>query len=244
LIAVVVQDEAFVIPYVEMPPIEAGPLTLHWPMLFWALGLAVHYGLFLWRLRVLKEADAHLGSELYLTILICSLAGGWAIAWNRTPGSAGLRIVDGVAFGIAGSLAYGWFRGLAIRSYAIYLEAIAAALPAGAILMRLGCAIEHAHAGIHSNGPRWLAVAYPDGARWDLAVLEMVFFLLLAPVMAAGARGPQWRGPFMCLAYGVFRLATTPLRIDTEPALSPAAILIPAGVLLLVPIFYKKDQIA
>jgi hypothetical protein len=232
-----------VIPYVELPPIDAGPLTLHWPMLFWAVGLAVHYCLFLWWLRIQKDANARLGSELYLTILVCSLAGGWAMGWIRSPGSPGVRIVDGVVWGIAGSLAYGWFRGLAIRWYAIYLDAIAAALPAGAILMRLGCAIEHAHAGIHSNGPRWLAVEYPDGSRWDLAVLEMVFFLLLAPVMA-GSRGLLWRGPFVCLTYGVFRLATTPLRIDTEPALSPAAILIPAGFLLLVPIFYKKDQIA
>src|SRR4029079_2229151 len=59
-----------------------------------------------------------------------------------------------------------------------YADAVASAFPLGWVFGRSGCSVAHDHPGIHSDA--WFAVRYPEGARFDLGLYEMVLTIPLA----------------------------------------------------------------
>jgi len=133
-----------------------------------------------------------------------------------------LRLQPGAASfgGIAGGLAGGWLyllaRGLRGRAGMKYLDALAYVFPQGWIFGRLGCTLVHDHPGIRTTS--WLAVRYPDAPRFDLGLLELLFFLLvLIPGFAWLDRTKRptgyWMGTFLTV-YGAFRLLLDQLHVD------------------------------
>ncbi len=65
---------------------------------------------------------------------------------------------------------------------------VAWAFPFGWVFGRIGCALVQDHPGVWSSS--WLAVQYPGGSRYDLAVLEVfllpVLALLIVPSLPRG----------------------------------------------------------
>ena len=82
-------------------------------------------------------------------------------------------------------------------------------------LVRLGCALVHDHLGRASHGP--LAVAFPEGGRYDLGVLEWLASVpLLAVALWLARRDPPagvLAGTFG-LAFAATRLPVELLRVD------------------------------
>lgn len=66
-------------------------------------------------------------------------------------------------------------------------DAIAYGLPFGWFFGRMGCSVVHDHPGRYSDSV--LAVAFPDGARFDLGLLELMLTpVLIAAVVLVGRR--------------------------------------------------------
>ena len=118
---------------------------------------------------------------------------------------------------LGGLLGLAWLlhrRGLSTAQRLVFVDCLIFALPFTLALGRLGCALQHDHLGIASHHA--LAVAFPQGPRFDLGVLEFLYVSLLCIVFLAA---DLWRWPagfflglFFAL-YGPVRFALDSLRI-------------------------------
>ena len=89
------------------------------------------------------------------------------------------------------------------------------AFPFAWIFGRLGCTIVHDHPGAHTTS--WLAVRYPDGPRYDLGLLELLFTVLVAGAFLVLDRRKRPTGFYLgwfLLVYGLFRLLLDTLHVD------------------------------
>jgi phosphatidylglycerol:prolipoprotein diacylglycerol transferase len=96
-----------------------------------------------------------------------------------------------------------------------FVDCLLYALPFTLTLGRLGCALQHDHLGVSSQ--HWLAVAFPDGPRFDLGVLEFFYVSALAALFAVLGRRPRPDGFFVGLflfLYGPVRFALDSLRVS------------------------------
>jgi len=113
----------------------------------------------------------------------------WASRRERLDGAARLRLLDAVAF----------------------------AFPFAWVLGRTGCALAHDHLGIRSQA--FFAVAFPDGGRLDLGLLELAWTVALAAAWPALDRRPRPTGFYLAawlLLYSPVRLGLDALRTDDE----------------------------
>ena len=89
--------------------------------------------------------------------------------------------------------------------------------PAWAIA-RVGCAVVHDHPGVRSNA--WFAVAWPDGPRLDMGLLDCVLLLAVTAVLYLLARR-KWHPGFLmgvlALGYSVPRFFLDFLRAKDLP---------------------------
>jgi phosphatidylglycerol:prolipoprotein diacylglycerol transferase len=94
------------------------------------------------------------------------------------------------------------------------LDALGFAMPFAWAIGRSGCALVHDHPGMRSTS--FLAVAFPSGPRFDLAVLEVLFHVLLAACFLVLLRAARPAGfyfvTFFC-TYGTFRLLLDRLHV-------------------------------
>jgi phosphatidylglycerol:prolipoprotein diacylglycerol transferase len=132
-----------------------------------------------------------------------------------------LRFWDGVSSfgGMLGGLAGLAFvmqqRGMSARAQLRFVDCLIYALPFTLAVGRAGCALLHDHPGVSSS--HWLAVAFPDGPRFDLGLLECLYAAALAACFAWLARQPRPDGFFTGLffaAYGPARFALDSLRVS------------------------------
>jgi phosphatidylglycerol:prolipoprotein diacylglycerol transferase len=96
----------------------------------------------------------------------------------------------------------------------VYADLVASAFPLSWVFGRTGCSLAHDHPGMLSNA--WFAVRYPDGARFDLGLYEMVLTIPLAVTFLFLMRKPRPPGFFlglMCIAYAPTRFALDFLRV-------------------------------
>lgn len=127
-----------------------------------------------------------------------------------------------------GISSYGGFIGCAIGAYVWkltkkepilpYGDQVSAIFPVAWILGRAGCATAHDHIGRLSDSP--LAVAFPDGARFDLGLIEMLLTIPLAAVMWWFARKPRRSGAItglLCVLYAPMRFPLDALRATDIP---------------------------
>jgi phosphatidylglycerol:prolipoprotein diacylglycerol transferase len=94
-----------------------------------------------------------------------------------------------------------------------YADNVMALLPLGWAFGRAGCSIAHDHPGVRSEA--WFAVQFPDGGRYDLGLLELVFTVLVAVAFLWLGRRPRPWGFFSalgCLSYAPVRFALDFLR--------------------------------
>jgi len=85
-------------------------------------------------------------------------------------------------------------------------EAAGVAFPWAWAVVKLGCFLVHDSPGLPSGWP-W-AVAYPDGARHDLALYEIVWAFCLGLY-----RGPA-KGQIVLMSYGLLRVGLHFLRLE------------------------------
>jgi phosphatidylglycerol:prolipoprotein diacylglycerol transferase len=151
--------------------------------------------------------------------------------------------MGGVLGGMAGIAIYFWRKGLRIRPY---WDAIALGTAPGWAIARLGCAAVHDHPGVRSQA--WFAVAFPDGPRLDMGLIDFVVLAVLTTVLYLLARTRRPEGTLMgvlAIGYSVPRFFLDFLRATDLPyvdgrflGLTPAQwitpVLLAAGIYLLV----------
>lgn len=126
----------------------------------------------------------------------------------------GLSSFGGMLFGLLGLCAVMRWKGLRGDEMLRFADCLLFALPFTLAIGRLGCALQHDHPGIEST--HWLAVAFPDGPRFDLGLLEFLYVAVLAGLFAVLGR-QRWPsgfyvGLFFAL-YGPVRLGLDALRV-------------------------------
>ena len=98
-----------------------------------------------------------------------------------------------------------------------FLDIVAFAFPFSWIFGRTGCALAHDHIGIASTS--MFAVAFPDGPRFDLGLLELIYTVFICALFLALDRKPRPTGFYIaafCALYGPVRFALDMLRIGDE----------------------------
>jgi phosphatidylglycerol---prolipoprotein diacylglyceryl transferase len=92
-------------------------------------------------------------------------------------------------------------------------DSIAYGLPIGFFFGRLGCAVVHDHPGIFSDS--FIAVAYPEGNRLDLGLIEMLLLPILIGLMFWVDKRVKWHGQVtavLALSYPFLRFPLDFLR--------------------------------
>jgi phosphatidylglycerol:prolipoprotein diacylglycerol transferase len=123
----------------------------------------------------------------------------------------------GLLGGILGLLWVARRKKLSAGRVAGFFDIVAFAFPFAWIFGRLGCALAHDHIGVESTS--FLAVRFPDGPRFDLGLLELLWTLVIAAAFLALDRKPRPAGFFVglfFLLYGPVRFALDVLRVGDE----------------------------
>jgi phosphatidylglycerol:prolipoprotein diacylglycerol transferase len=79
-----------------------------------------------------------------------------------------------------------------------YADSVGLGLAVGWIFGRTGCFTAHDHPGRHTSF--FLAVRYPEGARHDLGLYELLFTIVLTAILFAYNRKPRPPGRIIALA--------------------------------------------
>lgn len=123
--------------------------------------------------------------------------------WN-----GGLSSLGGIIVGTCVALWYVRQNKLSVTEYG---DALMRSMPIAWTIGRFGCFLESLHPGVRSEA--WFAVAYPDGRRLDLGIIESLFWLLLAiyfSIYRSRVRG--WYFAMLPLLYAPVRFALDYLR--------------------------------
>ncbi|HEY1908305.1 MAG TPA: prolipoprotein diacylglyceryl transferase family protein [Myxococcaceae bacterium] len=197
---------ALVLPYVELPDFHLFGLTIHPFGIFAALGVYTGAVLTVRAGRVYGPGDTKSLSEVFTWALVGGLLGahllhvlGYHPELLRTQGPLvllkiwdGVSSMGGVLGGMAGIAIYFWRKRLRIYPY---WDALALGTAPGWTVARMGCAVVHDHPGIRSNA--WFAVAWPDGPRLDMGLIDCVLLLVISAVLYLLARKPRGQGALM-----------------------------------------------
>lgn len=217
----------WILPYFVQPRLQVGRVTLY------AFGILVVTGILTARFLIIRRASRlGLGGRLASRLSVVMVLAGFAAAYVgklivpdvslllQHPAIL-LRSPKGVGSfgGLGGGLAAGWIwmrrRGLASKHRYLLLDNITYALPAGLLLGRLGCALAHDHRGLPSAS--WIAVAFPEGPRYDLGLIEFIFLIPMTAVFLYLGRTARPPGFFMALfgiIYGSYRIWQDTLHVQ------------------------------
>jgi phosphatidylglycerol:prolipoprotein diacylglycerol transferase len=125
-----------------------------------------------------------------------------------------LSSFGGIFGGVAAALVVMRRRGLDGATMLAHLDNVAFAFPFAWIFGRSACALRHDHPGVASD--HFLAVAFPDGPRFDLGLLELIPTLTIAGLFLLLDRRtrpvPLFLGLFFTL-YGPPRFFLDTLRV-------------------------------
>jgi phosphatidylglycerol:prolipoprotein diacylglycerol transferase len=248
---------ALLLPYMELPDLHLFGLTIHPFGIFAAIGVYVGAVLTVRAGRVYGPGDTKSLSEVFTWALLGGLLGahllhvfGYHPEMLRERGPLvllkvwdGVSSMGGVLGGMAGIAIYFWRKRLRIRPY---WDAIALGTAPGWAIARLGCAAVHDHPGVKSQA--WFAVAFPDGPRLDMGLIDFVVLAVLTTVLYLLARKRRPEGTLMAvlaIGYSVPRFFLDFLRARDLPyvdgrllGLTPAQwitpLLLAAGIYLLV----------
>lgn len=203
------------IPYFEQPSLTLGPFTIYAFGVLVVIAILVGWRLAVWRARKLG-LDKEATSQLCSLMVLAGFAGAWlARTQLYAPGTwSGFSSFGGLAGGLAAALLYLRKTGRTLD----YLDAIASVFPVAWFFGRAGCFLAHDHRGIFYDGV--LAVRFPEGARLDLGLIEMLFMIPVALLFLVLGRRPRPKGfvlgMFLAI-YGPFRFALNQLHVESNP---------------------------
>ncbi|PIR66351.1 MAG: hypothetical protein COU51_04280 [Parcubacteria group bacterium CG10_big_fil_rev_8_21_14_0_10_36_14] len=130
----------------------------------------------------------------------------------------------------------------------LYAEKIAFILPLGLAIGRIGCFLINDHPGIKTiESP--FSLLYPDGARFDLGYLLMIFNTLLFAYFLILKRYPQVKQLYLenfLIIYGIGRFSLDFLRINETkiaglmPSQYGSIVLVALGIYLIIKIKKRK----
>ena len=213
------------IPYLQFPSLQLGPLTVQSFGVLAAAGVALaawllvrdaqRAGLDPWPMReapIWALVGGMIGGHLMHVLLYHpEELHGWQVLkfWD------GLSSTGGV---LGGTLAVVlWFK-LHHRRFSDYADVFALAVAPGWTVARLGCFSVHDHPGSLSSFP--LAVAFPGGARHDLGLYDALLLGAIAVVLFRASRAQKFAGrllPLLALLYGTGRFLLDFLRATDVP---------------------------
>ncbi len=122
-------------------------------------------------------------------------------------------------------LAFLYFTKRADINRLLYADSVALGLAVGWIFGRSGCFSAHDHPGRHVSPPSvfyFLSVNYPDGARIDLGLYELLFTIVLTVILFRYNREPRPRGRVIALAALIYAPARFLLDFLRETEVSAA----------------------
>lgn len=204
------------LPYFHLLFLELGPVKIYTWGFFASLGFLIA------TLLLIKKYPAE--KDHFVNLLLYILIGGMVGArlffiafYGQTPAQDVLKIWQGgmSSFGgfIGGAAAiFIYSRRKKLNLYGL-LSKIAFALPLGLAIARLGCYLINDHPGIKTVASP-LSVAYPDGPRFDLGLLLLIFNILLFIYMLLKRQSSYFES--FLLIYGIGRFFLDFLRIE-EP---------------------------
>lgn len=215
------------IPYIYIPTIQMGPITLQVWGAFVSLGILVSIVIAHRLLKDQKSKDYLLSLSFWI-ILGSMLGARFAFALAYQPKifiddpweffriwHGGLSSFGGFIGGTIAAILYLRKKNLEFASYAY---AIIQSIPLGWAIGRIGCFLIHDHPGTLTHSI--IGVKYPDGARYDLGLVEILNALGMGAIMlwvkkfgakdsTVSAAGLVW--------YGVVRFFTDFLRARDLP---------------------------
>jgi phosphatidylglycerol:prolipoprotein diacylglycerol transferase len=210
------------LPYIAIPPLELGPVTIEAFSVLVCIAVIVGF-------EIVVRRAPHFG--------LSSDAASSLVAWTIFWGFVGSHVFDVLAYepelvlenplellkvwssmssfgGMSSSMLAAWLlmrrRKMSGRDALAFVDLVGFAFPFAWIFGRMGCALAHHHVGIASQ--HWLAVAFPEGARFDLGLLELLYTLPIAILFAFLARR-RWPHPFFL---GLFFLLYGPVRFGLD----------------------------
>jgi phosphatidylglycerol:prolipoprotein diacylglycerol transferase len=207
------------IPYFELTAISVGPLRIH------VFGVLLGIAIVSARWRIQRRAqtsgvDAGAMSSLCLVMLVCGFIGAHFVktvlpnvaAFAADPtivlrSTRGIASLGGLGGGLLGGVIWCISRGATGAVTLRRMDIIAYTLPLSWMIGRLGCALVHDHKGLWTRSP--LAVRFPEGARYDLGLIEFLFLICLAAIFRLLDRREREAGFFFGLygvVYGLFRI--------------------------------------
>jgi len=191
--------------------------------------------------------DVALANRIVAWVLVLGFLGAVVGKWIYRPDPlwrpiAGLSSFGGMLGGLSGAaLCLGRSavkRGDALR----YCNALAYAFPFGWVFGRGGCALVHDHPGLPAVG--WLTHLFADGRRYDLGLIELVFFAApVALLFAWMARRDHNFAALLLMLYAPFRLALD--RLHENPPRIGLLTVDQAGALVLLTLglwFWYQDR--
>ena len=213
------------LPYFEQPVLELGPLSIY---SFGVLvGIGILAGIELAHRNVARFGVEHAALRSF-------------VAWILAPGFLGAHLFDALWYQPAEVLAhpemlltlggfssFGGFTGAVLGALAWrvrhqrpvlpYIDLTLSVFPIAWSFGRAGCTVAHDHPGVFTSASNPLAFAFPDGPRWDLGFLEMLFSVALSVVVVRSWRTPRPSGYYVALTaltYAPVRFVLDFLRAD------------------------------
>jgi phosphatidylglycerol:prolipoprotein diacylglycerol transferase len=217
-----------VLPYFEQPTLSLGPIHLYAFGAIVAVAVVVGVELLGWRGRK-SGLEARVVQSFAIWIVGAGFLGAHLLdaLWYH-PGevlaSPSILLIPGSGFssfgGFLGAIA-GAFAWRARKQQEIlpYIDVTLSVFPIAWTIGRLACTVAHDHPGVPTSADNPLAFAFPDGPRWDLGFLEMLFSLVLSGICVFFWRRPRPLGTYVALtalAYAPARFALDFLRLGDE----------------------------
>ena len=139
--------------------------------------------------------------------------------WEILNPTMGFSSFGGFIGALVGLFVWCWRKKQPVMPYA---DSLGYGLATGWMFGRLGCFTAHDHPGIHTSF--FLAVKYPDGARFDLGLLEALWAMGIALAFAILRRKRRPLGIYvtiLTLAYAPVRFGLDFLRARDVPGADP-----------------------
>jgi len=212
-------------PYVEQPALHIGSYTLYFFQVAVCAAVIVGYEVVVRRAPKLG-LDAEEASGMLAWVILWGFVGSHVFdtvayyperiredplvllkIWGSMSSFGGM--MGGLAAAVILARRKGWTGQQALS----LADAIGFGFPFAWIFGRLGCALAHDHIGIHTD--HWLGVRFPDGARFDLGLLEFLYTVPIAALFFALDRKPRPNGFYLGLfltLYGPVRFVLDTLR--------------------------------
>jgi phosphatidylglycerol:prolipoprotein diacylglycerol transferase len=156
-----------------------------------------------------------------------------------------LSSTGGMLFGLAGLVGVMTVQRVDRGRIVAFVDLTLFALPFTLALGRLGCGLQHDHLGVASTSP--FAVAFPDGPRFDLGLLEFFVCVGIGALFLVLARRPRPSGFYAALFFSLYapaRFGLDALRTGDARYLgmTPAQYLCIAAALLAITALFRIRQ--